>query len=114
MGIQEWSEYVILVHLAQEPDMGEELATTIQMIRGRDDKDVVVDFAEVDIITSSSLSKLLKLRKALADSGRRLVLSSVRPQTYSVFRLTGLDSVFSFVQDLFLALAGLQMASQPD
>ncbi len=113
MGIQNWSENVLLLNLAKEPDMGEELATVLGIIAGQTDKDVVIDFSEVDIVTSSSLSKLLKLRKALADNGRRLVLSSVRPQTYNVFRLTGLDGVFSFVQDLFLALAGLQMASSP-
>ncbi|TFG49448.1 MAG: hypothetical protein E4H40_02985, partial [Candidatus Brocadiia bacterium] len=67
MGIQNWSEDIILVDLPQEPNMGDELKTVIEMVRDRGDCEVVADFSEVDIITSSSISKLLKLRKLLAD-----------------------------------------------
>ncbi|HPD46917.1 MAG TPA: STAS domain-containing protein [Anaerohalosphaeraceae bacterium] len=109
MGIQNWSDNIILVNLAQEPQLGEELLTVIQMVKERPDNDVVIDFADVDIITSSSIAKLLKLRKALADNNHRLVLSSVSRNTYGVFTVTGLDSVFEFVEDQFLALAGLQL-----
>jgi hypothetical protein len=63
MGIQNWSETIILVNLASEPQMGEELQTVVDMVRRRC-QDIVVDFCEVDIITSSSIAKLLKLRKA--------------------------------------------------
>jgi anti-anti-sigma factor len=109
MGIQNWSDNIILVNLAQEPQLGEELLTVIGMVNERQDDDVVVDFADVDIITSSSIAKLLKLRKALLDCNHRMVLSSVKRRTYNVFTVTGLDSVFEFVEDQFLALAGLQL-----
>jgi anti-anti-sigma factor len=109
MGIQNWSEAIILVNLETEPQLGEELQTTIDMVRRRN-RDVVVDFSEVDILTSSSIAKLLKLRKALSDSDRRLVLSGVKARTRNIFSVTGLDVVFEFVEDQFLALAGLQMA----
>jgi len=109
MGIQHWSENVILVNLASEPDLGEELLNVIEMVSGREDQDVVVDFADVDIVTSSSIAKLLKLRKALASHGRRLVLSSVSPKTKNIFVVTGLDNVFEFVDDSFCALASLQV-----
>lgn len=108
MGIQNWSETVILVNLAPEPYMGEELATAILMATEHPDMDVVVDFADVQIVTSSSIAKLLKLRKTLFDNGRRLVLSSVQSKTRTIFNLTGLDSVFDFLDDQSLALASLQ------
>ncbi len=111
MGVQQWSDNIILVNLAQEPQLGEELQAVNAMVTGKGDCDVVVDFADIDIITSSSIAKLLKLRKALVDCDRRLVLSSVTPRVYNVFTVTGLDSVFEFVEDQFLALAGLQMVS---
>jgi anti-anti-sigma factor len=109
MGIQNWSEDVILVDLPGEPEMGEELTTVTQMVRDRGDCDVVVDFAGVDIVTSSSLSKLLKLRKLLTDCGHRLVFCSVAPATKGIFTVTGLDGIFEIADDKFVALAGLQM-----
>ena len=110
MGIQNWSDEVILVDLQTEPNMGEELNSIISMVRDHGDCDVVVDFCEVDIVTSSSLSKMLKLRKLLTDSGHELVFCSVSPATRGIFTVTGLDGVFEFADDKFVALAGLQMA----
>ncbi len=109
MGIQNWSEDIILVDLPQEPGMGEELKTVTEMVRDRGDCDVVVDFSEVDIVTSSSLSKLLKLRKLLTDCGHRLIFCNVAPATKGIFTVTGLDGIFELADDKFVALASLQI-----
>ncbi len=109
MGIQDWSEEIILVDLPPEPEMGDELKTVTGMVRDRGDCDVVIDFAGVDIVTSSSLSKLLKLRKLLADCGHRLVFCSVAPATKGIFTVTGLEGIFELADDKFIALASLQM-----
>jgi len=109
MGIQNWSDDIILVDLPQEPHMGDELKTVTEIVRDRGDCDVVIDFSSVDIVTSSSLSKFLKLRKLLADCGHRLVFCNVAPATKGIFTVTGLDGVFEIVDDKFVALAGLQM-----
>jgi len=109
MGIQNWSEDILLVDLPAEPEMGEELKTITEMVRERGDCDVVVDFSNIDIVTSSSLSKLLKLRKLLGDCGHRLVFCSVAAATKGIFTVTGLDGIFEIADDKFVALAGLQM-----
>lgn len=109
MGIQNWSEDIILVDLPQEPEIGEELKTITEMVRDRGDCDVVIDFSRVDIVTSSSLSKLLKLRKLLTDCGHRLIFCSVAPATKGIFTVTGLDGIFDIADDKFVALASLQM-----
>jgi anti-anti-sigma factor len=111
MGIQEWSENVLLVSLAPEPDMCEELKTITDMVRQRKGCSVVVDFSEVDIVTSSSLAQLLKLQKMLDDNDQQFVVCGMSKRTKSIFDVTGLDKVFEFVQDKFTALAGLQIAS---
>ena len=111
MGIQNWSDNVILVNLAQEPDMGEELLTVIGMVTDEENLDIVVDFADVDIVTSSSIAKLLKLRKVLCDNEQRLVFCSVQPKTRSIFSVTGLSNVFHFMDDQFVALASLQLVN---
>ncbi|MCF7974435.1 MAG: STAS domain-containing protein [Phycisphaerae bacterium] len=109
MGIQNWSEDILLVDLPQEPEMGDELKNVISEVRDRGDCDVVIDFSNVDIVTSSSLSKLLKLRKLLGDCGHRLVFCSVAAATKGIFTVTGLEGVFDMSDDKFVALAGLQM-----
>jgi anti-anti-sigma factor len=111
MGIQDWSEDVILVDLPQEPEMGDELKTVTEMVRDRGNCEVVVDFSSVDIITSSSLSKLLKLRKLLGDCGHRLVFCNVAASTKGIFTVTGLDGIFEVADDKFIALASLQMVN---
>jgi len=111
MGIQNWSDEVVLVDLPQEPDMGDELKSVTEIVRDRGDCDVVIDFANVDIVTSSSLSKLLKLRKMLADCGHRLVFCSVAAATRGIFTVTGLDGIFELADDKFVALASLQLVN---
>jgi anti-anti-sigma factor len=109
MGIQNWSENIVLVDLPTEPLMGDELKTIADIIKDRGDCDVVVDFSAIDIITSSSLSKFLKLRKMLMDCDHRLIFCSVAPATKGIFAVTGLDGIFKVVDDKFVALAGLQL-----
>ena len=111
MGIQDWSDDIILVDLPQEPEIGDELKTVTEMVRDRGDCDVVIDFSGVDIVTSSSLSKMLKLRKMLTDCGHQLVFCSVAAATKGIFMVTGLDGIFEFADDKFVALASLQMVS---
>jgi len=109
VGIQDWSDDIILVDLPQEPEIADELKTVIEIARDRGDCDVVIDFSSVDIVTSSSLSRLLKLRKLMSDCGHRLVFCSVAPATKGIFTVTGLDGIFELVDDKFVALASLQM-----
>ncbi len=108
MGIQNLSENVVLVDLPQEPEMADELISVTEVVRDRDGCNVVIDFSKVDIVTSSSLSKLLKLRKVLADCGHRLVFCSVAAPTRGIFKVTALDRIFELADDKSVALAGLQ------
>ena len=108
MGIQNWSEDVILVDLPREPQIADEIKAVTEMAQDRGDCDVVMDFSSVDIITSSSLSKLLKLRKLMADCSQKLIFCGVAPATKGIFTVTGLDGVFEVVDDKLIALAGLQ------
>ncbi len=89
--------------------MSEELKTVTEILRERTENDLVIDFSKVEIITSSNLAKLLKLRKLLVESGRKMVLCGVSVRTKAIFLVTGLESVFEFVDDQFVALAGLQI-----
>jgi anti-anti-sigma factor len=111
MGIQNWSENVILVNIEPEPDMCDELKTVTDMVRQQKNCSVVIDFSEADIVTSSSLAQLLRLQKILDDHNQQFVLCGACQKTKGIFAVTGLDKVFEFVEDRFVALAGLQLTS---
>jgi len=109
MGIQQWSEDTILVELAPEPEMVEDLETIMGIVSERDECNVVIDFGCIETITSSNLSRLLQLRKLLGDCRNRLIFCSVTPTIKGVFAVTGLDKVFELADDKFFALATLDM-----
>jgi anti-anti-sigma factor len=112
MSIERWSDNIVLVNLAKEPQLGEELQMVTAIISDENDCDVVVDFSDVEILTSSSIAKMLKLRKVIKDAGQNLLLSAVSRRTREVFVVTGIDSVFEFVDDKTIALASLQLNMQ--
>lgn len=109
MGIQSWSDDVILVDLPRKVEEHGELQVVIEMVREKGHCDVVMDFSNVDIVGSPTFSRLLELRQLLLDCGHTLVLCSVAPATKGVFTIARLDEVFDFVEDRFAALATLQM-----
>lgn len=112
MGIQDWSENIILVNIASEPDMCDELKAVTDIIRQRKNCGVVIDFSDADIVTSSSLAQLLRLQKVLDDNNQQFVLCGTSQKTRGIFAVTGLDKVFEFVDDRFVALAGLQLTNK--
>ena len=109
MGIQSWSDDVILVELPAGLRERAELKTVIDAVHDKGACDVVVDFSNVDIVGSPTFSKLLELRKSLQQRGRKLVLCGVAPAVKGVFTIARLDGAFEFVEDRFAALARVQM-----
>ena len=94
--IDNFLQDTLLVDLAPEPQMCDELDSISQTMSAMGDRDVVVDFSNADIVTASSLSKLMKLRQMLTSSGRRLVLCGLNHNTRGIFSKTALDHVFEF------------------
>jgi len=105
MGIDHSSLGILIVELPPEPEMGPELEAVAEVVRDEEDCDVVIDFSSADIVTSPSISKLLKLNKLMGEFGHRLVLCNVAPATKGIFKITGLDVVFEFTADKSAALA---------
>ncbi len=94
--IDNYQQDALLVDLAPEPQMCDELDSISQTVSTMCERNVVVDFSNTDIVTASSLSKLMKLRQILTDSGRRLVLCGLSSNTRGIFSKTALDRIFEF------------------
>ena len=108
MPIEKWSDNVVVVHLADDPQFTDDLEA---MEESPTRADAVLDFAAVHFINSSNIAKLLKLRKQMSASNSRLVLCNITTQVWSAFLITGLDKVFTFSDNVTTALATLQIAS---
>ena len=108
MGIRNISEDVLLVTLPQQPQQSDELEAVNTMLSEAIDRDIVVDFSKVKMLTSESICGLLILSKLLAGAGHQLVLCSVPPPINDIFVRTGLLSVFEFADNECDALAHLK------
>jgi anti-anti-sigma factor len=108
MPIERWSENVVVVHLADDPQFTDDLGALEQPAPSH--SHAVLDFAAVHFINSSNIAKLLKLRKQMAQGDCRLLLCGINTQVWGAFLVTGLDKVFEFSDNVPTALATLQMA----
>eukprot|EP01025_Chloroclados_australasicus_P037060 TRINITY_DN37749_c0_g1_i1.p1 TRINITY_DN37749_c0_g1~~TRINITY_DN37749_c0_g1_i1.p1 ORF type:complete len:136 (+),score=17.05 TRINITY_DN37749_c0_g1_i1:321-728(+) len=71
-------------------------------------KKIVLDFANVEYLSSAALGKLITMNKKVADSGGKLRLCSIRPDIYEVFAITRLNKVFDIRDTQEQALEGFQ------
>ena len=110
MGIENYSEDIIVATLPEEPELRRELTMVNEIIANKGGRDVIIDFRMVEILTSSSISNLLLLRDLLRESGRRLVLCNVASPTKGIFRVAGLREDFDFVDNKSAALECIELA----
>ena len=61
---------------------------TLAVTAGRN---LTLDLAAVDFLTSTALTRFVRLDRALKTRGGRLTLVNVRPAVREVFAVTGLD-----------------------
>src|SRR5687767_10080016 len=112
MAIEDWSERVVIVHLGNEPQFGDDLDAVTERTSGPSGKplDVVLDFGGVRFVTSSQIARLLKMRKDLSSIGGRMLLCAIDAQVWGAFLTTGLDKIFEFSDAVPTALASLQLS----
>jgi len=82
-----------------EPQICKELKKLNETVAGKKTRNVIVNFAKVQILNSSSLSNLLILYGILKKRNGKLVLCSVPTITKYIFVVAGLDKVFCFADD---------------
>ncbi len=55
---------------------------------------ILVDFGDVNYISSSGLRVVLSSLKKLKKSGGRIILSDLKPYVYEVFEISGFTQIF--------------------
>ena len=107
MPIEKWSDKIVVVHLADDPQFTDDMESLAGPIRR--DQCIVLDFGGVHYINSSNISRLLRLRKTFITTEARMIICAMNTQVWSVFLTTGLDKIFEFSDNVPTALATLQM-----
>ncbi|MHC4215046.1 MAG: STAS domain-containing protein, partial [Planctomycetota bacterium] len=108
MSLRHLSDDIILVTAAKEPLLCQKLMQVNEaLISNNADSDVIIDFAQVGLITSASLSNLILLHKWLGEKNKRLILCNLAFVSKCIIRTAGLYDLFQVVTDLKNATAQL-------
>ncbi len=60
---------------------------------------ILLNFSNVEYLSSAALGKLITLNKKLQAVGGRLILCNIDPQIYEVFEITKLNKLFTIHKD---------------
>ena len=114
MPLTDWSDSIVIAELSDEPSFSEDLDALQTRLEdnAREGKvpDVILNLQAVTYLNSSNIAQLLRLRKKLIITNRRLRICSVNDSVWSVMLTTGLDAVFNFTDDVSTSLASLHLA----
>ena len=83
-------------------EIRKEIATLLGNASG---PDVLLDFANVEFMSSAMLGLLGQLHRKITSGQGRLKMCNIRPEILQVFKLTSLDKFFSIHKDAPTALA---------
>ncbi|MHC4544318.1 MAG: STAS domain-containing protein [Planctomycetota bacterium] len=106
--------YVLYTPVDQEPELQRQLKIINEIVADRDDCYVIISLADIEILTSSSISCLLALHNSLSENGRLLILCKVGLPVKGIFRITHLSSVFNFAVDMLAAQTMIQKTKHPE
>ena len=73
-------------------ELGDEL---FALIEEENRNQLLINFAEVEFLSSAALNKLIILDKKVKSNDGKLVLSDLRPEINEVFAITRLDQLFT-------------------
>ena len=81
--------------------IGDQLFSLVDEV-GR--RKLLLNFANVEYLSSAALAKLITLSKKLQQAGGRLILCNIDPQIYEVFEITKLNKLFNIQSEEQAAL----------
>ncbi len=84
----------------------QELGTELfKLVEQEKRKSLLLNFSNVEFLSSAALGKLITLDKKMKALGGKLKLSNIRPEIYEVFAITKLNKLFDIKDDEADALA---------
>ena len=86
-------------------EVGQEL---FQLVDEEDREQLLLNFADVEFLSSSALGKLITLHRKLKARGGMLKFSNVRSEIYDVFAITRLNKLFTIHDEEAEALTAFE------
>jgi anti-sigma B factor antagonist len=80
-------------------------ATLSNMIDERDRPKLLLDFANVDHLSSAALGMLINVNNRVKEKNGQLRLANIKPQIYEVFVITKLNKLFRILSTRAEAMA---------
>ena len=111
MTLNQWSEDVLILELQNEPDFSEDTDSLIRKLKDSDIlvPDVIIDLQQVTTLNSSNLGALIECKRILEQKDRRMIVCNISDSIWSTMLATGLDQVFTFIEDTTTALTSLMV-----
>ena len=88
-------------------ELGQEL---FSLVEDENCKNLLLNFTNVEFLSSAALGKLISLHKKVERAGGVLKLSNIRPEIYDVFKITRLNEKFDIRDEQEEALADFTSA----
>lgn len=98
------TEHVLLITLPSRPQASSDIEQATRRISAEEPQHVIIDFSQVEIVASSTISELLIIDNHLHELNRRLVLCCLPPMIRTLLRSVGLQSLFQVAEDAAAAL----------
>jgi len=104
----------VLIVLFKQPSISgigemEKIAESLQdLIRNHHTRKMVIDFSNVCFFSSQMLGLLVNIWRRMKDVEGSLLICGINPQLTRVFRITHLDKLFDFYDDLEAAVSSLR------
>ena len=107
MPVEKWSDSIVVVHLADDPQFSDDIEAVERLGPGA--SSAVLDFAAVHFLNSSNLASLLRLRRHLGERQARMIVCNIANPVWGTLLLTGLDKILQISENVPTALATLQV-----
>jgi len=75
-----------------------------ELVDVADEEKFVVDFSQVNYLSSSALGMLIGLQRRVMQKKGQIKLSGIKPEIMEIFRITKLDTVFDIYKDAAAAV----------
>jgi anti-sigma B factor antagonist len=85
-------------------ELGQEL---FDLVEKEDRRKVLLNFANVEFLSSAALGKLIAFERKIKQHGAQLILTDISAEIFPVFTITGLDKLFRIMDREVDALAVL-------
>src|SRR6187549_3356205 len=92
-----------IIDAANIQELGDEL---FALVEKEQRKNLLLNFASVEFLSSAALNKLIILDKKVKGAGGKMRLCNLKPEIYEVFAITRLNQLFDIKNTEQEALAG--------